>query len=55
MPVHKISAAFGQDLEVEWPCPACGQKTLQIDQESFKKMIRLRAEDWKRKNGLNLS
>ncbi|HDC4684777.1 TPA: DUF4145 domain-containing protein [Enterobacter cloacae] len=51
MPVHKISAAFGQDLEVEWPCPACGQKTLQIDQESFKKndsleSRRLEEEEW---------
>ena len=35
MPVHKISAGFSGSLNVEWPCPACGQKTLLIDKESF--------------------
>lgn len=36
MAVHKFSAAFFEELNVEWPCPACGQKTLQIDKETFK-------------------
>ncbi|CAM7442423.1 MULTISPECIES: DUF4145 domain-containing protein [Enterobacter] len=35
MPVHKISGAFFKDMQVEWPCPKCGQKTLQIIQDSF--------------------
>ncbi|EGJ8833972.1 DUF4145 domain-containing protein [Escherichia coli] len=35
MRVHKISARFFGSLNVEWPCPACGQKTLIIDSESF--------------------
>lgn len=35
MPVHKISGAFFKDMQVEWPCPACGQKTLQIISDSF--------------------
>lgn len=35
MSVHKISARFFGSLNVEWPCPACGQKTLLIDNESF--------------------
>lgn len=35
MPVHKISRAFFKNMQVEWPCPACGQKTLQILRESF--------------------
>lgn len=35
MPVHKISARFFGSLNVEWPCPACAQKTLVIDKESF--------------------
>lgn len=35
MPVHKISGAFFKDMQVEWPCPECGQKTLQIITESF--------------------
>lgn len=35
MPVHKISGVFFDDLQVEWPCPACGQKTLLILKESF--------------------
>lgn len=51
MPVHKISADFYQSLEVEWPCPACGQKTLQIDRDSFnsKSLLesrRMQEEDW---------
>lgn len=35
MSVHKISGAFYKDMQVEWPCPACGQKTLQIIKDSF--------------------
>lgn len=35
MSVHKISARFFGSQNVEWPCPACGQKTLVIDEESF--------------------
>lgn len=51
MSVHKISAAFGSDLNVEWPCPACGQKTLQIMKESFVhrdtlETRRMQSEDW---------
>jgi len=51
MPVHKISARFTQSMEVEWPCPECGQKTLQIDKVNFKsesvlKCRRAHGEDW---------
>ncbi|WP_238085631.1 DUF4145 domain-containing protein [Pseudescherichia vulneris] len=51
MPVHKISARFYESLNVEWPCPACGQKTLLIDKESFyaKSLLdsrRAQSEDW---------
>ncbi|WP_446029131.1 DUF4145 domain-containing protein [Lelliottia amnigena] len=51
MRVHKISAAFYDGLQVEWPCPACGQMTLQILKESFvrksTRSTRLnQAEDW---------
>ncbi|QPB31309.1 DUF4145 domain-containing protein [Citrobacter amalonaticus] len=35
MSVHKISGAFFANLQVEWPCPECGQKTLQIIKESW--------------------
>ncbi|EEM4686846.1 TPA: DUF4145 domain-containing protein [Salmonella enterica subsp. enterica serovar Chester] len=35
MPVHKFSGAFFKNMQVEWPCPECGQKTLQIITESF--------------------
>ncbi|MEH5573131.1 DUF4145 domain-containing protein [Raoultella ornithinolytica] len=35
MAVHKISAAFNRNLRVDWPCPMCHQKTLQIIKESF--------------------
>lgn len=35
MAVHKISGAFFKDMQVEWPCPECGQKTLQIIPESL--------------------
>lgn len=51
MPVHKISATFFNSLNVDWPCPACGQKTLRIDKPSFKSESVLRSrqaqsEDW---------
>lgn len=51
MPVHKISATFFGSLDVEWPCPECGQKTLLIDKASFKresllKCRRAHGEDW---------
>ncbi|EPQ3462325.1 DUF4145 domain-containing protein [Klebsiella aerogenes] len=35
MPLHKFSGAFFKDMQVEWPCPECGQKTLEIVQETF--------------------
>lgn len=35
MAVHNISQAFYNGFNIEWPCPACGQKTLQIMKESF--------------------
>lgn len=35
MAIHKISGAFFKSMRVEWPCPECGQKTLQIIAESF--------------------
>ncbi len=35
MPLHKFSKAFFKDMQVEWPCPECGQKTLEIIQETF--------------------
>lgn len=35
MPLHKFSGAFFKDMQVEWPCPECGQKTLEIIQETF--------------------
>ncbi|HAZ4815778.1 TPA: DUF4145 domain-containing protein [Enterobacter cloacae subsp. dissolvens] len=51
MPVHKISARFFASLNVEWPCPACGQKTLVIDKETFHaksllKSRRAQNEEW---------
>ncbi|HBV1378405.1 TPA: DUF4145 domain-containing protein [Klebsiella pneumoniae] len=51
MPVHKISGAFFESTQVEWPCPECGQKTLQIIPESFVlndtyDTIKHRSEDW---------
>ncbi|HEM7567105.1 TPA: DUF4145 domain-containing protein [Serratia marcescens] len=35
MTVHKISEYFNQDLDVDWPCPSCHQKTLQIIKDTF--------------------
>lgn len=35
MAVHLISKAFDRHLSVEWPCPMCHQKTLQIIEDSF--------------------
>lgn len=35
MPVHKISSIFFNNFQVEWPCPACKQKTLQILKKTF--------------------
>lgn len=35
MAIHKLSKAFYTNLHVEWPCPACGQLTLQIKQETL--------------------
>lgn len=51
MSVHKISARFYASLSVEWPCPACAQKTLVIDKETFhaKSLLESRQiqnEDW---------
>ncbi|HBM3218075.1 TPA: DUF4145 domain-containing protein [Klebsiella michiganensis] len=51
MPVHKISGAFFKSMQVEWPCPMCGQKTLQIIPETFvlndtHDTIKHRSEDW---------
>ena len=36
MAVHKLSSKFNTDFNVDWPCPECGQLTLQIDKESFR-------------------
>lgn len=35
MAIHKLSKAFFTSLHVEWPCPACGQLTLQIKKETL--------------------
>jgi len=35
MAIHKLSQAFFDTLEIEWPCPACGQLTLQIKKETL--------------------
>jgi len=35
MSINKISGAFFKDMQVEWPCPQCGQKTLLIIPESL--------------------
>ena len=35
MAIHKISHRFYSDKHVDWPCPVCGQKTLEIMQDSF--------------------
>ncbi|EJV1663868.1 TPA: DUF4145 domain-containing protein [Proteus mirabilis] len=35
MAVHKISEQFHCDLNIDWPCPRCHQKTLQIIKDSF--------------------
>ncbi|EPD6317936.1 DUF4145 domain-containing protein [Cronobacter sakazakii] len=35
MRIHKLSKAFDKTGQVEWPCPACGQLTLEIIQESL--------------------
>jgi hypothetical protein len=35
MAIHKLSQAFFGSLEIEWPCPACGQLTLQIKKETL--------------------
>ena len=36
MAVHKLSSNFYQSFNVDWPCPECGQLTLQIEKESFR-------------------
>lgn len=51
MSVHKISARFFASLNVEWPCPACAQKTLVIDKETFhaKSLLesrQIQSEEW---------
>ncbi|EMN1419583.1 DUF4145 domain-containing protein [Klebsiella aerogenes] len=51
MSLHKISGAFFNDMQVEWPCPKCNQKTLQIITESFVQndthdTQKYRGEDW---------
>ncbi|APW14340.1 DUF4145 domain-containing protein [Salmonella enterica subsp. enterica serovar Muenster] len=51
MAVHKLSGAFFHDMQVEWPCPKCHQKTLQIIKESFvlndtHDTQKYRSEDW---------
>ncbi|ELY5787857.1 DUF4145 domain-containing protein [Cronobacter sakazakii] len=35
MRIHKLSKAFARNGQVEWPCPACGQLTLQIIEKSI--------------------
>ncbi|NBJ35191.1 DUF4145 domain-containing protein [Serratia fonticola] len=51
MTIHKISKEFYQGFNIEWPCPACGQKTLQIIKTSFVCMNTMASrsaigEDW---------
>ncbi|MDM3040971.1 DUF4145 domain-containing protein [Citrobacter sp. CK182] len=51
MAVHKISEQFHGSLSVDWPCPICHQKTLQIIKDSFitKESAETRgcwSEDW---------
>lgn len=51
MTMHKISAYFNNDLDVDWPCPSCHQKTLQIVKDTFKNEDSAEtrqswAEDW---------
>jgi len=51
MQIHKISQLFFSNLNVDWPCPACGQKTLQIDKPSFRSESllssrRAQGEEW---------
>lgn len=36
MAVHKLSSNFFQSFNVDWPCPECGQLTLQIEKDSFR-------------------
>lgn len=35
MKAIQLSKRFGDSLDVEWPCPACGQRTVQILKDSF--------------------
>lgn len=35
MAIHKLSNAFYDCLQIEWPCPTCGQLTLQIKKETL--------------------
>lgn len=35
MAIHKLSQAFFGSLQIEWPCPACGQLTLHIKKETL--------------------
>lgn len=51
MAIHKLSKAFFTSLHVEWPCPACGQLTLQIKKESLHQALtynsrKLWKEEW---------
>lgn len=51
MAVHKISKEFNDSLSVDWPCPICHQKTLQIIKDSFitkhsAETRRCWSEDW---------
>lgn len=51
MPLHKFSGAFFKDMHIEWPCPGCGQKTLEIITETFvvndtRDTIKHSGEDW---------
>lgn len=36
MAVHKLSGRFFENHRVDWPCPECGQLTLEIEKESFR-------------------
>lgn len=51
MAIHKLSKGFFTSLHVEWPCPACGQKTLLIiedslHEESTLETRKIAGEDW---------
>ncbi len=52
MTTHKIPKKFWDKKMVEWPCPNCGQKTLQNFRRIFHTVrtlletIKMQAEEW---------